>query len=63
MISCLAVFVFKNNISVISGDFVGVDGATNIGVLEGKPSLTKLQTSFNELLVVLNTVCGIYNLP
>ena len=54
--------IINQNLGQISTYFNSVDGATNIGVLEAKPSLTKLQTSFNELLVVLNTVCDIYNL-
>jgi len=54
--------IINQNLGQITTYFNSVDGATNIGVLGGKPSLTKLQTSFNELLVVLNTVCVIYNL-
>lgn len=54
--------IINQNLGQITTYFNSVDGATNIGVLGGKPSLTKLQTSFNELLVVLNTVCDIYNL-
>jgi len=54
--------IINQNLGQITTYFNSVDGATNIGVIGGKPSLTKLQTSFNELLVVLNTVCVIYNL-
>ena len=54
--------IINQNLGQITTYFNSVDGATNIGVLGGKPSLTKLQTSLNELLVVLNTVCDIYNL-
>ena len=54
--------IINQNLGQITTYFNSVDGATNVGVLGGKPSLTKLQTSFNELLVVLNTVCDIYNL-
>ena len=54
--------IINQNLGQITTYFNSVDGATNIGVLGGKPYITKLQASFNELLVVLNTVCDIYNL-
>jgi hypothetical protein len=54
--------IINQNIGQITTYFNSVDGATNIGVLGGKPSITKLQTSFNEFLVVLNTICDVYNL-
>lgn len=54
--------IINQNLGQITTYFNSVDGATNVGVLGGKPYITKLQASFNELLVVLNTVCDIYNL-
>ena len=56
--------IINQNLSQLSTYFSSIASGevTNVGVLGGVPSLTKLQASFNELLVVLNTICDIYNL-
>lgn len=54
--------IINQNLGQITTYFNSVDGANNVGVLGAKPYILKLQASFNELLIVLNTICNIYNL-
>ena len=54
--------IINQNLGQITTYLKSVDGANNVGVLGAKPYILNLQTSFNELLIVLNTICNIYNL-
>ena len=54
--------IINQNLGQITTYLSSVENATNVGVLEAKPYVLKLQASFNELLIVLNTVCNIYGL-
>ena len=54
--------IINQNLGQISTYLNSVDGATNVGVLEAKPYILNLELSFKELLVVLNTICELYNL-
>ena len=56
--------IINQNLGQLTTYFSSISSnkVTNEGVLGGVPSLTKLQASFNELLVVLNTICDVYNL-
>jgi hypothetical protein len=55
-------YIINQNLGQITTYLNSVENATNTGVLEAKPFILKLQASFNELLIVLNTVCNIYGL-
>lgn len=54
--------IINQNLGQITTYLNSVENATNTGVLEAKPFILKLQASFNELLIVLNTVCDLYGL-